>query len=141
MTYKEKLIMFLKMKNSVIRKYSNKNRCSISEYIDQKDIYEIENWTKNICSQVYKYIVKHVDSSVGAIYHAQTCPWCIYYFNIKGYKNCSSCKYGKRNGVCSNPSSRYKKLTEAEAFVPLTKNKYIEIIDEIENKAEDSDDL
>jgi len=131
MTYKEKLIMFLKTKDLVIYKYSN------LEYIDRKDIYEIENWTKNACSQVYKYIVKHINYSVGAIPHAETCPWCVYYFNIKDYKDCSSCKYGERNGVCSNPSSRYKKLTVAGAFTLLTKNKYIEIINGIENNIGD----
>jgi len=128
MPSKEKLIRFLKIKNSIVNKYSN------LKYIDEKDIYEVENWTKNTYSQVYKHIVEHINYSVGAIPHAETCPWCVYYFDIKGYKNCSECKYGERNGVCSNPDSRYKKLVKAEVFVSLTKNKYIEIIDEIEKE-------
>ena len=135
MTYKEKLIMFLKTKDLVIYKYSN------LEYTDRKDIYEIENWSEDICFSVYehivKYIIGYINSGTDNFYHAQTCPWCVYYFNIKGHKNCSLCKYGKRNGVCSNHSSRYRKLTEAEALVPLNKNKYIEIIDGIENNIGD----
>ena len=126
MTYKKKLIKFVEIKAS------NLHKSSSIKYIDEEDIKEINYWSINICSYIYKFIVKHINSNTPSSPHAQTCPWCIYHFRIKSYINCNNCKYGKRHGICDNPNSTYEKLLKMDAFLVLNKHMYKRIIKNIE---------
>jgi len=136
MTYKEKLLKFVEIKASILR------RSSSIQYIDKGDINEIKNWSKKNCEEIYKLIVKYVNfTSSENSFDSITCPWCVLNFYIKFYANCYKCVYGKRHGICKKQASKYQRLVNEKAFIPLTKNKYIEIINRIENNIEDSSDL
>ena len=130
MTYKEKLIQFVKIKNSII------TTISYVTYADKDDVSDIKSWPEKVCKEIYKFMTEYFnhndDDYFGYSIYIITCPWCIYYRHIKHGKNCDECGYGKRNGICNSSGSMYKRLLCAEVFIPLTKNKYKEIIDIIE---------
>jgi len=129
-TYKKKLIQFVKIKNLII------TTISYVTYADEGDIDDIKSWSEKVCKEIYEFMIEYFnhnsDDYFGYSIYIVTCPWCIYYRHIKHNKDCNRCSYGKRNGICNSSGSIYKRLLCAEAFSSLTKDKYKKIMDVIE---------
>ena len=62
MTYKEKLVKFLEVKDSIIYTTSN------VKYINKEDIEEIESWSEEDCKKVYRYMIKTINDDDTAIH-------------------------------------------------------------------------
>ena len=133
MTYKEKLIEFIRAKNSLI--YKNLN----IYYIKTEDVIEIKNWSEKDCKKVYNTIKNYINNYESkGYYDTLTCPWCIYY-HIKKYTTCYECKYGKRHGICNKNNSLYDKLSKNNQNKLFNKHKYKEVIDKIEDSGNSND--
>jgi len=77
------------------------------------------------------YNIKQITPDVLVDEHI--CPWCIFVSNME-YNSCSSCQYGKRNGMCSDLKSRYIKLVNSGMLENKHNRKYINIIADINSK-------
>jgi len=107
MTGKEKLLDFVKMKNTVLIKIL---KCNI---FDKKDFEEIEyQWSEEQCIRLCEIIKNNTQKEIFILSSAM-CPWCIKYsIYFDGYKRteCNLCGYGNRHGICSEEGSLFKKL-------------------------------
>ena len=128
MTYKEKLVKFLEVKDSIIYTTSN------VKYINKEDIEEIESWSEEDCKKVYRYMIKTInDDDAFEFYpNSTTCPWCVFNVFCNNAYKCKECGYGKRHGFCKKSDSKYKELINNDAFILLDRNMYFEIINDIE---------
>ena len=137
MTYKEKIVKFLEIKNRII--YSTSN----VRYINEEDIEDIKHWSEEDCKKTYKYMIEVVNNDDAFEFYpnSTTCPWCIYYHFINNnYDKCNECGYGRRHGICDEPYSKYKELVYGNSFTPLNRLKYMAILNKIED-SEGSNDL
>jgi len=148
MTYKNKLIKFLKIKRNLLYVYSN------VKYMTKEDLKEITTWSEEKCNKIYDYITTYINSipkdnakiydyinrhiknayniSISnPIQENKVCPWCVYYYYIKKENTCKDCQYGKRNGFCDENNSRYNKLINNEEYTRLTIEDYLFIISKI----------
>ncbi len=130
MTYKEKLIEFMKIKNS----YTSSRTLY---YMDKKDFNEIKSWSEKLCQKIYKAIVNYIYDNYNTHtfnINTRTCPWCIIdsFFKYNSLYDCFKCGYGKRHGICNEYNSLYYKLSKLNKFSILTIHKYKEIINNIE---------
>ena len=112
-TYKEKLVMFVKLKRNHIKKFG-------FIYANHKDYKSIRSWSEESCKIVYEEIVSKIMSfhTVKGL-SSLTCPWCIYHNS-----NCAPCYYGKRYGICSLSNSAYKKYATDDVRESLTNEVY-----------------
>ena len=127
MTYKEKLVMFVKLKRAHIKKFG-------FVYTDHKDYDNIRSWTEENCKKIYRDIVESITrykESRGL--SNLTCPWCIYHENEKG-DPCSSCSYGKRHGQCDDKNSLYRKYATREVKDSFTNEVYRDMINKIDKQ-------
>jgi len=123
-TYKEKLVMFVKLKRNHIKKFN-------FVYADHRDYRNIRSWSEEKCKDVYNYIVDRIVSPCGTSgVTDSTCPWCIYKGSsyTSSYAACVSCYYGKRYGRCLEDDSAYKKYATEEVEESLTNEVYREMI-------------
>ena len=128
MTYREKLIEFIKMKDLIVHKTSS------MEYVNEKDMEDIQSWSEKTCLDIYKHMTKFVieDDNDDEELDYNTCPWCIKYLVMNSHNDCTSCRYGSRHGICSKIHSKYRELHHRQAFYSLDKAKYREILNSIE---------
>ena len=120
--YKERLVMFVVLKNEKL-----KEKIGI-EYINEDDIIDIRHWYEKMCKVSYQTMVELVKNG----YTSDIRPWGIFYKEDSNECNCV-CGYGMRNGFCYEKGSLYQKFyyeTENDNF--LTYDEYIEIINQIE---------
>ena len=127
MTYKEKLIEFVEIKDSYLS-------IDTLHYICKEDIYELETWSEDLCQRIYEYIRKYIYEADSFRMDTRTCPWCIIDSLFGRDDSCSNCNYGKRHGVCIESGSLYNKLA-IEGELPITMLEYKKIIDDIEKKS------
>jgi len=140
MTYKERIIKFVKLKRNHIKKFG-------FVYADHKDYENIRSWDEKRCKKIYDAIMKNIIYLGASRLTGATCPWCLYtlygnkqivlysrinFFNIC-YNNCSKCYYGKRYGECMKLNSVYKKCFTEEIKNSLTNKVYQDMINEIES--------
>ena len=119
-TYKEKLVKFVKLKKKHIKKFG-------FIYVDYKDYKNIRSWPEEICKEIYKKLVSEiVIANLAEGLSSFTCPWCIYHNSV-----CDLCYYGKRYGVCAASYSAYKRYNTKEVKEYFTNEIYIDIINEI----------
>ena len=123
MTYKDKLIKFLQLKNDTIYKQVR------IKYVYKADLKDISLWSEDDCEKIYNVIKDNI-----VFYKVQgidetTCPWCIKY-TIK-YTICKNCEYGKRHEKCYNIGSYYKKHF---CMIVINNQEYKDIIKEIEDE-------
>ena len=124
MTYREKIIDFIKAKNLLVYKNSNMH------YIKMEDVIEIENWSEINCKHVFDRMVKLINSRFTQ-YDSYSCPWCQYIFNVKFDLNCDKCNFGKRHGKCDKENSLYQKLLINKAFLTTNHKKYKQTINKL----------
>ena len=125
MTYKEKLVKFVKLKKEHIEKFG-------FVYADHRDYEDIKSWTEEKCKEIYGAIVNNITTGSYGLSDL-TCPWCIYKdpYNPSCLSSCSSCFYGKRHGKCLENFSLYRKYATREVKDFFTNEVYICIINEI----------
>ena len=139
MTYKEKLVMFVKLKKDHIKKFG-------FVYVDHKDYEDIRSWDEERCKKIYDVIMKNIMYFGASKLTEATCPWCLYtlygpkqivlynsrlnFFNICS-NNCSKCYYGKRYGECMKLNSVYKKCFTDKVKKSLTNKVYQDMINKI----------
>ena len=99
--YNKLLVEFMVKKNRIIKRLTG------LLITTKSDMDELRAWPEDTC----KYILSNLGDR-----GRQCCPWCF-------MNSCASCSYGKRNGQCSDWTSRYRKLwdrnrarTEREQF-------------------------
>jgi len=126
MTYKKKLVKFVKLKKVHIEKFG-------FIYADHRDYEDIKSWTEEKCKEIYSAIVNNITIGSHGLSDL-TCPWCIYrdLYNLS-YSPCFSCSYGKRHGECLKNFSSYKKYATIEVKYSLTDKVYQDIINKIES--------
>ena len=132
-TSKEKLIMFIKLKNERIKKITN------IDYINNEDIEDIKNWDPEICDKVYKILKININNIPKYNFSGLTCPWCIIYYKIDynydydEYGYCDSdCGYLLRHGYCYKKGSLYKNICDKHITKNLDRDFYCNIIERIE---------
>ena len=125
MTYKKKLVKFVKLKRAHIKKFG-------FVYADHKDYENIRSWPEEMCEWVYNEIVNRITSIYESIGLSDTtCPWCVYH-NIESYP-CLSCSYGKRYGRCFERGSLYQRYATQEVKDYFTNEVYRDMIYKIES--------
>lgn len=120
--YKERLIMFIVLKNEKLKEKTG------IEYINEDDIIDIRHWYESMCKLSYQTIIDLIKNG----YRSDISLWCIFFKEDSNECNCV-CGYGMRNGFCHEKDSLYQKLyfeNENDNF--LTYDEYIEIINQIE---------
>ena len=125
MTYKEKIIKFVKLKRDHIKKFG-------FTYADHKDYKNIRSWSEEKCEFIYNDIVGRITS----IYDSRglssaTCPWCIYHDTE--CNPCLVCSYGKRHGECLERDSLYERYATQEVKDFFTNEVYRDMIYKIES--------
>jgi len=128
-TTKDKLIMFLELKNKRIKKFSRYN------YIENEDIEDIKNWDLKICDMVYNKIANNILNH-NYIYGLSntTCPWCIlYFYSMSNTCDLDSCGYAKRHGDCICTDSLYNKVCKECSDNHISNKEYVNMINKIEN--------
>ena len=90
--YKGLVLKYLREKNRIVLKYT---RLVLTT---SKDLKEVETWSGDDCKEVLTAL-----TLVGT--GRALCPWC-----TRHKRCCWECGYGKRNGRCTTPSSRYDKV-------------------------------
>ena len=121
-SYKERLVKFVKLKRAHIKKFG-------FVYTDHKDYDDLRSWPEEKCREIYDIIVLKIMGdfeSRGLSYY--TCPWCVYYRS-----NCVSCYYGKRYGICATSKSAYEIYNTREVRESFTNEVYRGIIYKIIN--------
>jgi len=119
-TYKEKLVKFVRLKGNRIKKFG----FVYATYTDYKDI---KSWSERRCERIYNYMVHRIMSSNEMKgFYGSTCPWCVYYSS-----NCASCSYSKRHGICATPNSSFDIYNTREVRESLTNKDYRDIINKI----------
>jgi len=122
MTYKEKLVKFVKLKNANIRKFG-------FIYANYKDYKDIRSWSEKNCKIIFNKIVNEIMCPCGIDELSYpTCPWCLY-----NYLDCPLCSYGKRHGECPKKDSTYKKYATTEVKKSFTNEVYRDMINKIES--------
>ena len=124
MTYKEKLVKFVKLKKEHIEKFG-------FVYADHRDYNDIRSWTEKRCKKIYKSIVEGITShdEYSGLYNT-TCPWCVY--NEHEDDQCLLCNYGKRHGECNEEDSLYGKYVTKEVRESFTNEVYRDMINKID---------
>jgi len=131
MTYKEKIIQFMKIKNSYI---SSKTLY----YVYKEDFDEIKMWSEKLCQKIYESIREYIQSDSDTrsfCMDTSICPWCVK-DSFSYEDDCLECGYGKRHGICRESSSLYYKLSMLNRFSILTMYEYKMIIDDIDKQTE-----
>ena len=132
MTYQDKLIAFVKLKDKFIFKETK------IHYINKKDIDNIKTWSDRVCRTVYNTLKSNVYLVEVSGLGSSTCVWCIQ-FGLKNDLNandtCPGCFYGENHGYCDSnmPIERlYDKLWRTNIRVKLTNSLYRSWMDKIE---------
>jgi len=124
-TYKEKLVMFVKLKKEHIEKFG-------LIYADDGDYEDIRLWSEEVCKYIYNSIMNRITSCHKPKGLSNTtCPWCVYHDTE--YDSCPSCSYGKRHGICDEKNSLYKKYATLDVKKSITNEVYLDIINKIES--------
>ena len=123
MTYQEKLIMFVQLKNEIIEKESG------IKYINEIDIGDIERWLEKTCKKIYKELIQTIQKGACRL-KTSTCIWCLKYEEI-----CFHCTYADRHGRCGNGSSSYDYYNSISAML-FTNKTYKDILKKIKDKDE-----
>ena len=123
MTYKEKLVKFVKLKRNHIKKFG-------FVYADHRDYKDIRSWSEKRCEEIYSKMVNRIMSPNGSKeLTGTTCPWCLY--NYLYHTACPLCSYGKRHGECPKKDSLYKKYATNEVSKSLTNKVYRNMVNKI----------
>ena len=123
MTYKEKLVMFVKLKRTHIKKFG-------FVYADHRDYKDIRSWSEERCQWIYNAIVDEIKyCNIAKGLTDLTCPWCVY--NERKDNQCLSCSYGKRHGKCLEKNSLYGKYATKEVKRSLTNEVYRDMVNKI----------
>ncbi len=123
MTYKQKIIEFVKLKNAIIEDLTGVN------YITLQDITDIQKWLEDSCERIYKrleYVI--FKESIHGVY-TDACPWCIKYG-----VHCYSCEYKTNHGRCGEKDSlfvKYKKPGVDTLFSNVTYRGILRKIEEM----------
>ena len=132
LTSKEKLIIFIKLKNSRIKKITD------IDYITNEDIKDIESWDIELCDKVYKKLEININNIRNHNFSGLTCPWCIIYYeidndydDINGYCD-PDCGYLIRHGNCFIENSLYQTINFKNITNALTRDFYCNIIKKME---------
>jgi len=118
-TPQQKIVNFMLAKQNWIRETTRKKYV----YVNKKDIDAILKWTKNTAQKIINE-VKDEHNSNNLTFDDSSCPFC--YFNqTEDGLNCSTCKYSKHHGSCTNKKNPWLKIitnTEMTAFTPIPIN-------------------
>ena len=124
MNAKEKLIMFVQLKNGIIEEKTG------IQYANVNDIMDINDWNMYECEYIYNSVVNAIDSRYAEELYSETCIWCIKYNDNGG---CINCGYGERHGVCDNIGSSYSRYNREEIDEVFTNDKYKSMLKQIED--------
>jgi len=139
MTYKEKLVMFVKLKRAHIKKFG-------FVYADYNDYKDIRSWDEKRCKKIHNVIMRNIIYFKASKLTEATCPWCLYTlygnkqivlysskidFHNRYSSNCNKCYYGKRYGECLKFNSAYKKYATKEVKESLTNKVYRDMVNKI----------
>ncbi len=123
MIYREKLVLFTKLKKKHIQKFD-------IIYTDHKDYENIRTWERYNCKMIYDTLVKNIDFGADKLTD-ETCVWCIYNYYSQNFGHCNKCYYGKKYGECLKIDSLYKKYITDKIKNSFTNKVYKNIINEI----------
>ena len=131
MNYNTKIIRFMKKKDEVLRKKGGMHY----PYYTEEDYTEVRSWNPICAKRVWMDLVTALKVTLVIGYQepeaiidpdyfhmadvftprgyqfllrSKMWPWCVLF----AYDSCDGCEYGKRHGICSDPSSGYRKVRE-----------------------------
>ena len=112
MTYKEKLLELLKVKNDYVKKNTG------LVYNNDEDVKEVESWPEEKCLIIIEEMKKNFKLYCEYTSDIDICPWCILYEKDNG---CEGCTYGARHGFCmdeySDDTPLYIKINSKIGFM------------------------
>ena len=95
---REKLIMFVQLKDNIIWNIKK------IKYINVEDIMDINSWDEDDCKNIYEDLTYTINNNNGSVngLDAETCIWCIKN-RMEGLSyTCRGCAYGKRYFKCGS---------------------------------------
>ena len=125
MTYKEKLIKFVKIKDKIIKEKTGIN------YINELDIQEIREWDEETCKKIYSRFTISINTYFVHDLSIGTCPWCLK-STVNDVHDCKDCEYGKRHGMCDDDGSLFSKYISKWEVGFITNDMYMKILKDIE---------
>ena len=123
MDAKEKLIMFIQLKNEIIEKETGIQYASID------DIMDVNDWEEKECENIYKTLIKHINKRLSERLCMGTCIWCLK--NSGKEDICKGCGYGERHGKCDTIGSSYCRYNTDEIEDVFTNDKYKSMLKQI----------
>lgn len=129
MTYQEKLIMFMKMKNKIIKEKLKIN----FDYFTKDDEKEIKKWPDGIVENIWLHIKYAVLLGYESLI-TDLCPFCLY------PGKCDRCPYAQHHKERGSPDSDFIKIVRVAKEKGIYLNQilsnriYKEILNEIEKK-------
>ena len=97
MTKRQKLIKFLKMKDSLITEAQEAASNTPVEYFTKEDEEDIKRWSWQDVAVVWKSLLSLNPWTAKDSDH---CPWCVINKDRFGVSDCTECTYGHRHGNC-----------------------------------------
>ncbi len=127
MYYKEKLLMFMNLKNELVHEKTEKF------IFKPYDLKIVEDWDEEKCSRIFIYMSDKIKECMAVDLFPHVCPFCVEYNDpdILVINKCCNCPYGMSHDICTEDDSEFKKYFNG---TKIANQKYQDILNKIDRE-------